>query len=94
MLLLWGTYYGMPHGYMLDTWILVSNICDGVLQSMWKASFVGFKACPATFELCFTMCVLEMISEDPITRTAAVLTSDCQLSSMIKFVTKLVSTYS
>jgi len=41
----------MPNGDVLKIRMLISDVRDGVLQSMRKTFLVGLKACPATLEL-------------------------------------------
>ena len=48
----------MPHGYMLDVYVLISNFLDCVLQSVRKPILVGLKIGPAPIELVFSIVVL------------------------------------
>ena len=52
------TYNSMPDGYVLDVWVLISNIFDCVLQPVREPFFVGFKIGPASTELVFAVVVL------------------------------------
>ena len=52
------TYDSMPDGYMLNIWVLVSNLCDCMLQSVRETLLIGFEISPASTELVFTMGVL------------------------------------
>lgn len=48
----------MPDGYMLDIWVLISDLLYRVLQTMRESLLVGFKISPASIELVFPMGVL------------------------------------
>ena len=52
------TYNSMPDGYMLDIWVLISNIFDCILQSVREPLLVGFEIGPASTELVFAMVIL------------------------------------
>lgn len=79
----------MPDGYMLDVWVIFSNILDCMLQSMWEAFLICFEIGPASVELMFAMgvlvCLVKVKNNIHLTPKP---TRDCQLSSMIKFVTE------
>ena len=53
----------MPDSYMLDVWMLISNILDCVLQTVWKPLLVGFEIGPASVELMFATGVLLVLSQ-------------------------------
>ncbi len=72
MLLLYlGTYDRMPDSYMLDIWMLVSDIRDSVLQPLREAFFIRFESGPATLELRLAMRVLSLLSVDRMYTSAA-----------------------
>ena len=48
----------MPDGYVLDVWVLISNILDCMLQSVWETLFIGFEIRPTSIELVFAIGVL------------------------------------
>ena len=48
----------MPNGYVLDVWVLISNILDCMLQSVWETLLIGFEIGPASVELMFALSVL------------------------------------
>ena len=52
------TYNSMPDGYMLDIWVLISDLLYCMLQTVWKSLLVGFEISPASIELVFAMGVL------------------------------------
>ena len=51
----------MPDGYMLDVWVVVSDLLDCMLQSMRKSLLVGFKIGPASIELVSASIVLRLV---------------------------------
>ena len=81
----------MPYSDMLDVGMLVSYICDGVLQPMRKAFFVGLEAGPSTLELGFAVRILIFGQFDKGFDMHPKLTRDCQLSSIIRFATPQIS---
>ena len=79
----------MPDGYMLDIWVLISNFLDCMLQPMRETLLVGFEIGPASVELVFAMGVLSCLAKVWIQlQYLHRPTRDCQLSSMIRFVTE------
>lgn len=52
------TYDSMPDGYMLDIWVLISDLLDCMLQTVRESLLVGFEIGPASIELMFAMSVL------------------------------------
>lgn len=48
----------MPDGYMLDVWVLISNLLDRMLQSVREPFLVGFEISPASIKLVFVIVVL------------------------------------
>ena len=78
----------MPDGYVLDVWMLISNILDCVPQSVRETLLVGFKIGPASVELMLTLSVLiSLVNVQNVVNLLREPTRDCQLSSIIRFVT-------
>lgn len=48
----------MPDGYVLDVWVLISNILDCMLQSVWETLLISFEIGPTSIELVFAIGVL------------------------------------
>lgn len=48
----------MPDGYMLNIWMLISNLFYRVLQTVRKSLLVSFEIGPASVELVLTLGVL------------------------------------
>ena len=80
----------MPDSYMLDTWVLISNFLDCMLQPVGETLYIGVKIRPAAVELVFTIGILaRLVKVQDSLHLLRKLTRDCQLSSMIRFVTNL-----
>lgn len=78
----------MPNSYMLDVWVLISDVLDCMLQSVREALLVGFEIGPASVELVFAMGILIcLVKLSDYPHFLQKPTRDCQLSSMIRFVT-------
>ena len=48
----------MPDGYVLNIWVLMSDFCNCMLQSVRETLLISFEIGPASIELVFTMAVL------------------------------------
>ena len=80
----------MPNSYVLKIGMFIPDFFDRVLQSIREAFLVRFKAGPTTLKLGLPIVVLRSVKWVHLI-LFAILTRDCQLSSMIKFVTTHMS---
>lgn len=84
------TNHGMPNSNMLNIRIPRPYLRHSVLQSQGEAFLVGFELRPASFELRIAGIVLFMLNLDfyhDLEGADLDHTNDCQLSSMMRFVT-------
>lgn len=54
----------MPDGYMLNIWMLITNVLDCMLESVRETLLIGFEVGPASVELVFAMSVLVWLVKD------------------------------
>ena len=52
------TYDSMPDCYMLNVWVLISNLLYCMLQTVRKSFLISFEIGPASIELVLTLGVL------------------------------------
>lgn len=48
----------MPDGYMLNVWVLISNLLDRMLQSVREPFLVGIEIGPSPIKLVFVIIIL------------------------------------
>lgn len=77
----------MPNRHMMDIRVVITNSRDRVFQPMREALLIGFEVRPATLELTSGASLLSIFSMRLTQMSMVERTIDCQLSSMIKFVT-------
>jgi hypothetical protein len=76
----------MPYCNVLDVWLSFPDLCDCMLETMGKSFLVGFEFHPGSYPLPFTFVILCHLADCQV-MVAGLLTSDCQLSSMMRLVT-------
>lgn len=81
------TYHGMPHCYVLNAFMPLANERYGMFQALRKPLLVGIEVHPPSFKLRATGIVLKQVISHAASNQASSLTRDCQLSSIIRFVT-------
>jgi hypothetical protein len=74
----------MPHCNVLDILVLAANVTNCGLEPAWETILGCFELNPGIFELITALVILQESARNP--GLLMMLTKDCQLSSMIKFV--------